>query len=257
MKTAEAFSLPVYKTEDYSIFSKMTGNRELNQNHVRRLAKAIKEDPEFTKKNPLLINGKMEVVDGQHRIAAYEMAVGRDGVKYPVYYVVHKELTLSDARKLNANHKSWGPLDYAHAYAADGNKHYRAYLTLQKQFASLPHQVIVRALGGTTETALKDFRHGLFTIRKKDAEDTLTELSELLEESKIGAKDSFGLAFFRIRVHPMYEHDRMLAQIKKNREVLHSVPSRRSELAVALNTVYNLGHRAKVDLLINRKQTQN
>ena len=57
----------VYMTYDYNIFKKMLGNRELNERHVFRLKKSIRENyiP-----NAIIVNQSMEVVDGQHRLKA-------------------------------------------------------------------------------------------------------------------------------------------------------------------------------------------
>ena len=58
----------VYKTTDLSIFKSIDGNRVPNLQHIKRLAQSI--NVYGMKCNPILVNEQMEVIDGQHRLAA-------------------------------------------------------------------------------------------------------------------------------------------------------------------------------------------
>src|SRR5579872_7486370 len=120
MSKKEQFSLPVFSTEDYNIFSTLTGNRDVYPRHVRRLVRVLEKNPTFTRSNPIRVNKNMEVIDGQHRLAAFKSFADRNGEYHPVFYIV-QDGSLEDAKSLNAGSKPWGPADYAKAYAASGN----------------------------------------------------------------------------------------------------------------------------------------
>lgn len=61
--------MQIYKTKDYTSFRAIVSNREVNKAHVKKLAASIR------KKNllyirPVIVNDRMEIIDGQHRVAA-------------------------------------------------------------------------------------------------------------------------------------------------------------------------------------------
>ena len=52
-----------FKTKNYSMFKKVRGNRDVDPTHVARIVKLIAQRDT---KNPIIVNKKMEVLDGQH-----------------------------------------------------------------------------------------------------------------------------------------------------------------------------------------------
>lgn len=246
----ESYSLPVYSTEDYSVFSTLTGNRDIYPLHVRRLVKVIKKNPEFTKRNPIKVTKDLEIIDGQHRVEAYKQYAGSGAGTPSVYYII-QEGGLEEARDLNAGSKAWVPKDYAKAYASDGNPHYKDYLTEVSAFPNIPHTVVARYLGGA-EDSMKEFKHGGFVVKDiKTARVMLKQLDDLLVlyRGGKGGTQSFGLAFWPLGNAPLYDHDRMVEQLSKYKDALNSIPVRVSEIRAALNMVYNFRNPQKVDLL--------
>ena len=62
----------VYQTNDLTICKEIGGNRVPNPQHVKRLCSSIKENGMLC--NPILVNEKMQVIDGQHRLLASKEA---------------------------------------------------------------------------------------------------------------------------------------------------------------------------------------
>ena len=65
----------VLETRDYSIFTKVKGNREVSKAHVNKLVK--KMDVKFLSELPIVVgpmnkNGKYPILDGQHSAEARE-----------------------------------------------------------------------------------------------------------------------------------------------------------------------------------------
>ena len=58
----------VYETTQYNIFKLYKGNRVVKEPYVRRLVEKIKNKDY---KVPVIVDSKMNVVDGQHRLEAY------------------------------------------------------------------------------------------------------------------------------------------------------------------------------------------
>ena len=59
----------ILETKDYHTFSFLKGNRAININHLNKLIKSIKEKD---LKMPIIVNEKLQVLDGQHRLKAYQ-----------------------------------------------------------------------------------------------------------------------------------------------------------------------------------------
>ena len=57
----------VLQTNVHSIFKTQKGNRPINKNHLDRLILSMKKKYLIS---PILVNEKMEVIDGQHRLQA-------------------------------------------------------------------------------------------------------------------------------------------------------------------------------------------
>lgn len=99
----------VYQTSNLSIFKDIDGNRVPNLQHIKRLADSIRVNG--MKCNPILVNERMEVIDGQHRLMAAKEAESF------VYYIIVKGYSLSEVHTLNLNQKNWSKKDFMEGYA--------------------------------------------------------------------------------------------------------------------------------------------
>lgn len=106
----------VYKTNDLSIFNQIEGNRPPNHQHIRRLSQSIKDNGLLC--NPILVNERFEVIDGQHRLLAAKDA------KSEIYYVILKGYDLKEVHALNLNQKNWSVKDFMNGYADMGVESY-------------------------------------------------------------------------------------------------------------------------------------
>ena len=94
----------VLVTRDYGVFNLIVGNRIVNQRHVNTIKKSL-DDHQV--KSPIIVNTKMEVIDGQHRLEACRQA------GLPVYYIVIEDsLNTIEIQRLNTTHKNWTVGDY-------------------------------------------------------------------------------------------------------------------------------------------------
>jgi hypothetical protein len=106
----------VYKTNDLSIFKEIGGNRVPNPQHIKRLKLSIIENGMLC--NPILVNEKMEVIDGQHRLIA-----SKESNSF-IYYIIINGYSLSQVHTLNLNQKNWTKKDFMDGYAAMGLESY-------------------------------------------------------------------------------------------------------------------------------------
>ena len=194
----------IKNTRDYSLFKSITGNRDLNKSHVKRLLLIFGERPQKLQWVPILVNENHEVIDGQHRLEAAKK------LEVPVYYRVIKGLTLEDCQALNSNSKMWTPNDYARAYCANGVDAYCKYLEFKQKWG-LNHDVVMRYLALETPITSTSFKDGYLEVpsltRSNKYAKWLEEIGVYVKHYKLRA---IALAFLEFCQEDYYDHDRMM-----------------------------------------------
>ena len=119
-------SKQVQTSNDYPKFKTLIGNRKPNDLHVKRLTSSFKERYLFS---PIIVNEKMQIIDGQHRfLAAKELNL-------PINYLVVDGYGLEEVQVLNTNTSNWKREDYLKAYCDLGVK---PYLQMQQFMLDFP-----------------------------------------------------------------------------------------------------------------------
>lgn len=197
----------IQETNDYSIFKFLGDNREVNEGHVHRLKQAFEDFGNLTKVQPILVNERMEIIDGQHRLAA-AIELGQ-----PVFYTKASGLRTADARQMNILHRSWGPEDYAKSYAESGMKDYQTYRKIKEEYG-ITHKIALIYLGDTGEHGIyKKFREGAFTIRDLELSKRLLNLYQEVDELLPFSNYAVATALNRIFKVPGYDQKQMLRKL--------------------------------------------
>lgn len=201
----------VRKTEDYSIFERLSANRGISPGHVSKLMMIFTETPDAIKHRPILVNEKLEVIDGQHRLKALSQ------LGLPVYYQIGVGLTLADAITMNAHQKQWNNTDYAISYASQGNPHYASYLKYRRLY-QLPHSETSLLVSGIGTSKFRNFSLGKFVAELNDSEvvrrfDEYTSILALLPPIARGR--TIARAYLEASNSPQYDHDRMIHKLEK------------------------------------------
>lgn len=147
--------MQILKTNDYTLFKLIVANREIDEKHVNRLAKSI------TRKNllyirPLIVNEKMQIIDGQHRLAAAKIC------KATVHYIKVDGLTKSDISVINTAQKNWTRSDFINFYAMDGNTHYKQLAAFLDKYYWLSPTVIIEI---ACDGRLGDLKEGKIKVK--------------------------------------------------------------------------------------------
>lgn len=149
----------VYETTNLDKFKELQGNRPI------KVSKALRES--IVKRGILTeikVNRKMEVLDGQHRLA-----VARE-LGLPIMYTFDDSDI--DVAELNSTSKSWKIEDYIHKYAESGYQSYKQLLTLLDLYPALRiSATIANALGYSSTAGRKTsiVREGNFRFRNYKA----------------------------------------------------------------------------------------
>lgn len=197
-----------YMTEDMDVFQKMPGNRGINEAHVKQLIKQFTEQGNLIDDFPIIVNERLEVIDGQHRVEAFEI------LEWPVVFEVRQGLNIEQVRTINSAQKNWGWHDYAVSHADLGNDNYVRFLNLYQHF-DVPFSVLMyyctkdQAKGHT-----RSFRNGNFEmIDHRKTFDMLKRYQEAARACENGSRE-FAYAIKDVMQLPQYDHERMIRKLK-------------------------------------------
>lgn len=202
----------VKHTTDYSQFRTLKGNRPVAPRHVQQIVDSFQANPGLIELRPILVNEKLEVVDGQHRLKAAEML----GLRLP--YIIAPGLDIATAQTMNALQRPWNMLDFANSYAYAGNPNYQKFLRYMEDYFPIRANILLKYLGGQKAKSHWDsamnFRLGKFTfpVDPTEADNRLGKLSGFADlGNDWWYTEPFAAAFLTAMKVEGYDHDRMLA----------------------------------------------
>lgn len=85
----------VYVTKDYSIFKRLVGNRDIPESRISKIVESIQTIGWVH--NPIIVNEKMEVIDGQGRLTALQR------LKMPIEYIIAEGAGNKECIYMNMN----------------------------------------------------------------------------------------------------------------------------------------------------------
>lgn len=130
----------VYETYDYSKFRKLDSNRKVTEARKVRLIESF-ECGEI--KNPIIVNEKYEIIDGQGRYEA------KKELGLPIQYIIDIGKTIIDCRRMNQYNTKWSVKDYIDSHAESGNENYIRLLDAAKKLG-VPCARVMKAAGKNT-----------------------------------------------------------------------------------------------------------
>ena len=155
----------IYSTFDYSQCKMLQGNRNINEINVKRLVASFEKAYLL---NPVLVNEKLQIIDGQHRFEAAK----RMGL--PINYIIAEKYSNNEVHLLNSNIRNWVKVDYLNAYCELGNENYiamREFISDFPEFAfSVCDVIIANSTTGTntpngTIKSTRIFENGEMVIK--------------------------------------------------------------------------------------------
>lgn len=167
--------MTITSTKKYSQFKNILGNRQLSKEHIHDLTVEIQRN-NLLDVCPIIVNEKMQVIDGQHRLEAAKQL----GIAVP--YVVVKGLGIEHVVRMNTSQKKWTMNDYIQLHIDLGNQHYIDLNDFVKEHKITPHQGIALLSSSQYLTSkLNDFREGRWEItRYEEAEEVVDVMKKLM-----------------------------------------------------------------------------
>lgn len=155
--------MKIFETTDYEIFKYIKGNRPVDLAKVDRLCTSV-DQKNLLSSNPVIVNGQMEIVDGQHRVEAAKK------LKLPVFYIVVEDADFRDVSLLNTYRFGFTLHDYLCMYAAQGDQNYRGLLKFLNDTGLTFSQAMPFFLRGKTSKTTMSFRKGEFEFDQTNTE---------------------------------------------------------------------------------------
>lgn len=238
----------VYEETDYDVFKRLLENRDVTPSRFRQLVESISEKYIL---NPIIVNEKYEVIEGQGRFEA------RKALGLPIHYIMVRGATIEDCRRLNKFNTRWMSSDFAESHAKSGNESYIRLLAVCKDL-KLP---IARALrlsnhGSVTNkdnpARMSVMERGDLVFTESDAftvEYINTCALEILDALQFtGRRNDAFFAAVKVMVETKgYDHNRMLQKCKTERNS-YAQMARLIDQLKEFERIYNKGLPAKSKL---------
>ena len=237
----------VMRTTEYEKFKHLIGNRAF-EGRPEKIIKSIKQNGYIM--NPIVVNEKYEVIDGQARLEAEKR------LQIPVDYIVVKGLKIEDCVALNAQSTPWTTKNYVDSFVSLGNVNYIRLDRLVKC-----HEpgvtTIINITKGLYGSARKNKECGISAI--KDGSLILSQEECDRANGKLSYIDKFAPVFKRIGGSftywalaiafcydlPEVDLDRLYTQVIRMENELHPAATIISAIT-DLEYVYNFKCRARV-----------
>lgn len=242
---SKEISQKIYETTDYSAFKKLRGNRDLRS--VDKIIESIRSVGYIV--SPICVNEKMEIIDGQNRLAALQI------LDLPVHYYIVKGIGIEEARQMNIGQTNWRPIDYIQSYAESGNPNYQRLLLLcekHKEYAvqhivgMIKNEVVVsgwRVSNGITDGTFEFSEKEYFEIEALF--EYLDQVREPLFSVKYTKKRMAITAFaFCLRVKGV-DKSRLVTVVQKNYPVMQPAIGD-EQIVKELSDLYNKGIKNKI-----------
>lgn len=150
----------VYITKDLSDFEIVNGNRKDIERRKAKIVKSVEKVGYIPA--PIIVNEKMEVIDGQARLAYCKETLT------PIAYYVINGLTIDDCIAMNISSSNWGIMDYITSYADRG---YQSYVLTEKFISRSPYQLrptLWALTGRGMDNSRKKIMIGEFEVGERD-----------------------------------------------------------------------------------------
>jgi hypothetical protein len=248
-KLKKTFNPIIQTTTNYSQFKVLRGNRHINQLHLKRLKQSINSNYLIT---IILVNQRMEIIDGQHRFSACQQ------LGLPIHFIVVYGYGIREVQILNANMSNWSKLDYLDGYVNMGLEPYIQFKKFMQDFNELNFGNLLRIASGVLSNKSKR-EEGRKVIQKffENGDLVIHDLSKsyvvaqmIMDYKPYFDKyndNSFCLSLMNIFEHPNYDHKKMLHKLSIQPSVLIQCKTQ-EQYKIKLEEIFNYKTSNKVSL---------
>ena len=238
MKTATE----IFATNEYSMFKYLNGNRDVSEDRVRSIMKSI--DKVGYIMNPIIVNEKNEVIDGQGRLEALKR------LSLPVHYIIVPGSGINECIAMNIDQKNWKIEDYIKSYTDVGNSSYIRLSQLIVKYGDYLKLRTILAVAYGRECSYSIVKSGEFTLEPEQMREVMDILDYLKKVayifSQVGGRiESYYTALIFCYKYNGIDNQLMLEKLNNNRAELIPV-SKTDQAFDVIEAIYNKRLRSKI-----------
>lgn len=230
----------VFTTDEYDNFKTLSGNRNVNQLHLKRLEKSILKNPLFT---VIMVNERFEIIDGQHRFEIIKKH------KLPLNYIVCKGYGINEVHILNANQKKFDAIDYLDGYVKQGIPEYIKFKNFMDRYKFGINTCISLWRGGVqNDSKSRHFYSGNFKCADyQQAEKLAIGLVKIKAIFPDADRQTFVCAYLAVSKSSNWDVDEFVDKLKFQKgKLLPGLKAR--DFITIIEEIYNFKRREKVSL---------
>lgn len=149
----------VFRTKNYDQFKRLEGNRAVLAARVTKIKKSIERNGYIL--NPLVVNERFEIIDGQGRFDALKE------LGLPIDYVIAEGAGLPECIALNASGTIWTMMDYIDSYCEMGNENYIRMRKVMSAFPDIGTQIKIMLITGLASIPNESIKKGNIRIAEE------------------------------------------------------------------------------------------
>lgn len=225
----------IHETTDYLMFKRLKGNRSIEKVRVRKIRESIEKVGYIP--NPIIVNEKIEIIDGQARKQVCEE------LGLPILYIIVPGASALECIAMNISATNWNMGDYVKMYIEDGIDDYERLNALVENH-SVSLSVAVCAATGLMTTNNESVKDGTFSLDESQYAivdqmlDYVDSFSELIKKHGVSNSAMLKMALCFIYQHPDIDNETMRSQFKKYGYKMIS-SDKSSEVFECLTEIYN------------------
>ncbi|MGL5315881.1 MAG: ParB N-terminal domain-containing protein [Peptostreptococcaceae bacterium] len=233
----------IYTTKDYAKFSFLAGNRMVNRRTVSQLIASMQEEQ---LEIPIVVNGDLKIIDGQHRFLAQKE------LGLPIYFTIKREYGISQIRRANTIGTTWRKSDHLNLHVQDGKEDYLYIEDLVKNYNLSLHEIltiIARATEKKKTYITTVFESGDLKIEEKEREAiksflmSFAILRNFLDKRRLSKCIQAYLELFFIEKPFEFDIEHFHRKLQKFGGALTYARDKRDMLSTICNKIYSIGER--------------
>lgn len=196
------------KTINYFQFKNIESNRPVDQKHVNELIVKIQQK-NLLHLFPIVVNSMMEIIDGQHRLAAAEQ------LKVYIYYQVDDQISKSDIANMNAVSKNWSIYDYINYWTVEKAEGFDKLSTFMIDNPLMPPSTVLQLLGKSQKRDVTALKKGIIDVTNYDkAQNLANVIREYHDFVPFAWERNFVLSVMNCFNNPEYDHEIMQRKLE-------------------------------------------
>ena len=239
----------IYTTSNYDSFVFRGDNRDIDLNHVKKIAESMTEKGWQGVPIEISVNekGEYQIEDGQHRYMAAK------DTKTPINFIMVKSKTVYEIATQNSMKKGWNNSDFISAYAGSGNYNYKRLEGLQREFKNTALSDILDVVSESGYGKRKEeLKKGYLRItdeqfyKARTVLKDLNVISAIIKEIGIKTQATYKRVVIALLKNNLINGERMADKLAKYGRMVMPESASRGQALDYLERVYNYAQKKDI-----------